>query len=234
RARLADRGRARHRGAGTSDGADDPTVPSAAGFRSQVTRGLHGAGPHHDGDARYQRDPARGGRASGHRDLHRSPPPPPPPPRSPAAAAPRARASVRAASMTMRAEPTRRVRAWRVPVCLAASMLIAAGGCGDDDHRERTLAAAVTVTVPATANPWLAGMPDGTQSLFGDRAPETSPVHVLGIAIRPGTALRFSASGVVRHGPEDDPLVQTSGPDGASRILSHDFGPEHVTAHVSV
>ena len=52
RARLADRGRVRHRGAGTSDRADERGLPSAAGLPGPDLRGLHGAGAHHDGDAR--------------------------------------------------------------------------------------------------------------------------------------------------------------------------------------
>ena len=86
RARLADRGRVRHRGAGTSDRADEGAVPSSAGLPGQDARGLHGAGPHHDGDARHQRHPGRGGRPAGYREL----------PRSPAAPATRARPSLTA------------------------------------------------------------------------------------------------------------------------------------------
>ena len=42
-------------------------------FQAETPRGLHGAGPHHDGDARHQRHPGGGGRPTGDRELHRSP-----------------------------------------------------------------------------------------------------------------------------------------------------------------
>ena len=85
----------------------------------------------------------------------------------------------------------------------------------------------VTVTVPGAGNLWLAGMPDGTPSLFGDSAPANSPAQVLGLTITPGVSLSFSATGQVSHGPPSDPLIQTSGPDGGTNILSHDYGPEN-------
>jgi uncharacterized delta-60 repeat protein len=91
----------------------------------------------------------------------------------------------------------------------------------------------VTLVVPGTANPWLAGMPDGTLSHFGDSAPANSPVEVTGVPITPGASLSFSAAGVVRHGPSSDPLIEASGPDGGQTILSHDFGPEHGVSDIT-
>lgn len=65
------------------------------------------------------------------------------------------------------------------------------------------------VTVPGRANPWLAGMPDGTDAGDDSRAPEDSPVLV--VPVVPGTLLKFLASGVTGIDPNPSYLV---GPDG--------------------
>ena len=75
------------------------------------------------------------------------------------------------------------------------------------------------VTVPGSANPWLAGMPDGTPASSGDVAPGESPV-LAPISLVPGSSLSWSASGTVSHGGE------TSGPDGGTPF-SHSAGAEH-------
>lgn len=59
--------------------------------------------------------------------------------------------------------------------------------------------AAALVSVPATSNPWLAGMPPGTNAGSGDSAPGQSPAQVTGIAVTPGGALRFSSVGATDH-----------------------------------
>jgi len=41
-------------------------------------------------------------------------------------------------------------------------------------------ALSATITVPATADPWLAGMPNGTTADGGDVAPAESPVLIPG------------------------------------------------------
>lgn len=91
----------------------------------------------------------------------------------------------------------------------------------------------VTLNVAATANPWLAGMPAGTLSHFGDAAPANSPSQVPGLPLVPGTSLQFSASGLVTHGPSAEPFIETSGPDGGTSVLAHDFGPENGIADVT-
>jgi len=60
-----------------------------------------------------------------------------------------------------------------------------------------TSASASTI-VPGTSNPWLAGMPDGSTSRYGDAAPGQSPVEVL-LALMPGDILHFSATGSTDH-----------------------------------
>ena len=82
------------------------------------------------------------------------------------------------------------------------------------------------MTVPGAANPWLAGMPDGSIAGDGyDTAPAESPILVSGISITGGTTLTFSATGNVSHGFFDP---QGHGPDGDfSSITSRTPGPEN-------
>jgi hypothetical protein len=81
---------------------------------------------------------------------------------------------------------------------------------------------AVTIVVPGTSNPWLAGMPDGSTASFGDVAPAESPVLVTGIGLISGSALRFFATGLVSNGPGQT----IDGPDGGV-IISHFVGAEN-------
>lgn len=76
-----------------------------------------------------------------------------------------------------------------------------------------TPAYSVTVTVPGTSDPWLAGMPNGSTASQGggepaDVAPAQSP-QLFPVAITGGTILHWSARGTVGH-PGD-----VAGPDGA-------------------
>jgi hypothetical protein len=69
----------------------------------------------------------------------------------------------------------------------------------------------VNVTVPGSANPFLAGMPNATTCCTGDSAPAQSPVQV-SLAVTPGATITFSATGSVLNssGSPVDP------PDGSS------------------
>jgi hypothetical protein len=72
---------------------------------------------------------------------------------------------------------------------------------------------AQTLTVPGTANPWLAGMPDGsiafgTSPDFADFAPAQSPVAYTPIV--PGSVLSFTVVGSVNNNPYPSGLT----PDG--------------------
>jgi hypothetical protein len=59
----------------------------------------------------------------------------------------------------------------------------------------------VNVVVPGTANPFLAGMPDGSGDIYGyDFAPAESPIQVPGLALSAGTFLRFQVTGSVSNG----------------------------------
>src|SRR5262249_19869036 len=88
----------------------------------------------------------------------------------------------------------------------------------------------VTVAVPATADPWLAGMPNGSTASLGDVAPAQSPVQVLGLGISPGVPLAFTASGMVHFEP---PVSAGDGPDGrATLIIGHATGAENGISNV--
>lgn len=88
----------------------------------------------------------------------------------------------------------------------------------------------VSVVVPGTSNPWLAGMPNGTQSQLGDAAPANSPVLV-DLSLRKGSWVEvIDVTGAVAHG-----LYPAVGPDGCLSeaqcdfdrfIISHDVGAE--------
>jgi len=90
----------------------------------------------------------------------------------------------------------------------------------------------LAVTVPGRADPWLAGMPDGTVAqypascyLCDDTAPEESPVLV--VPVVPRTSLIFSASGVTGIDPDPSFLI---GPEGFSLFTKDSqFGISGVT-----
>lgn len=86
-------------------------------------------------------------------------------------------------------------------------------------------AQALTVVVPGTSNPWLAGMPDGTTAVAGDSAPAQSPVLVNGVSFSAGSVLLFSkASGGVSH---TGSCPSSCDPIDGSTLFSHSGGAEH-------
>src|SRR5262249_39849035 len=65
--------------------------------------------------------------------------------------------------------------------------------------------------IPASASPYLAGMPDGAGIFAGDSSPGQSPVQVLGLPLQAGRDLAFTnVTGLTSFSPFD-PMV---GPDG--------------------
>ncbi len=82
---------------------------------------------------------------------------------------------------------------------------------------------AVTISVPGTSNPWLAGMPSGSRTSAGDVAPAQSPILVTGTQLASGGILVFSASGNVKF----DPYGSSDGPDGLSRDAGHIWNAEN-------
>lgn len=82
----------------------------------------------------------------------------------------------------------------------------------------------ISLWVPGNADPWLAGMPDG--SVAGNKfdvAPDQSPIEVKGISIKPGEVLTFSATGGVANGPFQ--LVSADGIDTC--VISRTPGAEN-------
>jgi hypothetical protein len=95
----------------------------------------------------------------------------------------------------------------------------------------------ITVNVPGTSDPWLAGMPNGSTASYnpgsgepGDVAPAQSPVLVNGISIVPGMILMWSATGLVGNFPTDPGV----GPDGwiLGPAYSHFTGAENGISNI--
>ncbi|MCC6729471.1 MAG: PEP-CTERM sorting domain-containing protein [Chthonomonadales bacterium] len=98
-----------------------------------------------------------------------------------------------------------------------AALALVAGGAG----------AQVTVSVPGTSDPWLAGMPAGSTASSGDVAPAQSPVEVLGLTLVGGALLTFDATGSVSNTPSPSGLT----PDGGG-FVGHSAGDENGIANV--
>jgi hypothetical protein len=98
------------------------------------------------------------------------------------------------------------------------------GGLAAATLRAQTPGAVTTVKVPATSNPYLAGMPSGTKARIEDTAPGQSPVLVQ-LSLVNVAAVSFAASGGVDQGQNYCPPTCDS-PNGSS-IVSHQGGPEH-------
>lgn len=88
------------------------------------------------------------------------------------------------------------------------------------------------VTVPGTSNPWLSGMPNGTDAGDGDTAPNQSATEVNCLTVFPGDRLTFTPNGMVSNGPFS--CCPVSGAEGDCFILSHSrgaqFGISNITA----
>ncbi len=93
--------------------------------------------------------------------------------------------------------------------------------------------ATVGVVVPASANPYLAGMPNGSVCCAAaggapDSAPAQSPVQVTGLALTPGTILTFGVTGSVSFSggmpvdPPDGGVINTIGQFGLDGTPSSD------------
>jgi len=87
---------------------------------------------------------------------------------------------------------------------------------------------AESVQVPGRANPWLAGMTNGSAARRGDVAPDESPVPVTATPIEGHATYTFSASGSVNHGS----TLPFSGPDGED-LASHYLGAENGIADIA-
>src|SRR5579883_45237 len=95
---------------------------------------------------------------------------------------------------------------------------------GQDPARLEKVPKSVTVNVPATSSPYLAGMPAGTQSRVGDSAPQQSPV-LAARTLSHAVAVTFSATGAVEHTPQCPPTCY--GPNGQTVLVRHIKGAEN-------
>jgi hypothetical protein len=85
-------------------------------------------------------------------------------------------------------------------------------------------AGAFAVSVPGTACPWLAGMPNGTRANSSDVAPNQSPVLFPGSPLVPGTTMWFRVTGSASN----EPFGFNEGGDGAPlEPSSNASGAEH-------
>src|SRR6266851_558288 len=87
---------------------------------------------------------------------------------------------------------------------------------------------AETVYVPGRANPWLAGMTNGSTARRHDSAPDESPIAVTGTAVEGGASYTFSVSGTVSHG-SPTPFFSADGED----LISHYLGAENGIADIT-
>jgi hypothetical protein len=78
---------------------------------------------------------------------------------------------------------------------------------------------AFDVTVSVHADPYLAGMPEGSPDGAGNAGPEFSPTLVAGAGIGPGSRLSWSATGIASCG-----WPWSCGPDGANGTTHHGAG----------
>jgi hypothetical protein len=77
-----------------------------------------------------------------------------------------------------------------------------------------------TVRIPGTSNPYLAGMPRGSISAFGDISPRESPVLV-DLSLAGAAAVTCTASGLVQHSPYVPPRFD---PPNGSDLTRHLVG----------
>jgi hypothetical protein len=85
-------------------------------------------------------------------------------------------------------------------------------------------AGTVAVFAPGSANPYLAGMPNGTTAPGGDSAPNQSPLLVTGLNISQASYLSFSATGSASYdgfnyyGPDGGPFFSRGSENGISGL----------------
>ena len=87
----------------------------------------------------------------------------------------------------------------------------------------------VSVVVPGTADPWLAGLPTGATASCSDgtcdTVPAQAPVQVVGLPLQPGGILTFSSNGIAGYCPV---ASCQSGPDGIAGFPSaHGAGAQN-------
>jgi hypothetical protein len=94
-------------------------------------------------------------------------------------------------------------------------------------------AAPILISVPGTADPWLAGMPDGSTASSGDVAPGQSPIEVLGLVFAPGDLLWFTAAGSTDHCTGGGCGLAPAEGDAFESPTSHGSGAQNGIGNVS-
>lgn len=87
-----------------------------------------------------------------------------------------------------------------------------------------TAGTSTTINVAGGADPWLAGMPNGTTANFTnqgwtDQSPTNSPTQASGITLTPGNAVQFKFTGSVSYYPGTQPFD----PDGDPNWIIDDY-----------
>jgi hypothetical protein len=90
-----------------------------------------------------------------------------------------------------------------------------------------------SLTVPGTSNPWLAGMPGGTDAGEGDTAPAQSPKEVDCLPIMVGDRLTFTSSGAVSNCPSGCQVTGPEGGDPVTHFRGAQFNISNLTAPVN-
>lgn len=118
----------------------------------------------------------------------------------------------------------------KIPYATLALLIAGSGLESIRASETNTNTISVTVNVPGTANPWLAGMPDGTIAGDGrDVAPDQSPVQIQNVPAA-GAVFTFSAvGGVVNDAAQ--PLYPAGGNMGW--ILAREPGAENGIADLT-
>lgn len=104
----------------------------------------------------------------------------------------------------------------RVEAEALAGPAAAPGVLANDASPTRGPAAPSLGAVLGSANPWLAGMADGSAASGSDRAPQQSPFQVVEVAVQPGETLIISGRGGVSSA---DGTVSL--PDGTLEFVQH-------------
>lgn len=104
-----------------------------------------------------------------------------------------------------------------------AGLLVVAGTCR----------AEVVVGVPGIANPWLAGMPDGTDDGWGDIAPVYSPVLVSDLNLGTGVLHIQGVAGAVNNVPWAPGFPADGNPDDVQSHLTSNYGKSNITCPIN-
>jgi len=147
-------------------------------------------------------------------------------------------ASARLTASCHRISSTMPINQMRIITTVAFSLILASNLVAVQDPKsERVLSGRPTtassrefrkvlrVRVPATANPYLAGLPDGSYTTAGDKAPQQAPIRV-DLSLESAAYVSFAADGNVQHHPFRPPRYDSpNGSDPVSHFAEHGISP---------